>query len=316
MISGVCVLGDPAVDLIVRLPEIKNGKKVMLNAPNLHPGGSGANMAVALARLGVNTQFIGTVGEDRYGRVVVDDFVKENVGIDQLFIEPALSTVCVFAFIDQDGERYLWGWPQDNQSYTAIEFTRINLERIRQTGWLHTTGLLLAKESSGRYTTLDILDWSMKNGVVTSFDLNLRSSAKVFKKTYYEVVMRAIDNSKYIMGSEHEFSLLHKSHNWEKSAEYLESKNKNIIVRRGELGSIYFTQGKRLKSTAFHVKVVDTVGAGDVFNAGFIAALLNQQDDQTALQWGNAVAGYTISMEGARASPTLKQLRKFIKEQG
>lgn len=64
MTKGVCVLGDTAVDLIVRLPEINNGVKVMAHAPNLNPGGSGANSAVALARLGITTYFIGTVGKE------------------------------------------------------------------------------------------------------------------------------------------------------------------------------------------------------------------------------------------------------------
>ena len=57
---------------------------------------------------------------------------------------------------------------------------------------------------------------------------------------------------------------------------------------------------------------MDTIGAGDVFDAGFIAALLNGHDFATALQWGNAVAGYTISREGARTSPTLEQMKDFI----
>lgn len=313
MISGVCVLGDPAVDLIVRLPEKRNGEKVMLHEPNLYPGGSGANTAVALARLGIHTQFIGTVGKDQYGQAVVDDFVSEHVEIDQLFIEPALSTVCVFAFVDQDGERYLWGWPRSNQAYTAIEFEKLDLERIRQAGWLHTTGLLLAKESSGRYTTLDVLKWAHKNGVVTSLDLNLRISADSLEKTYQDVVNRAVSSSKYILGSEQEFALLHASHDWQKAVAELDRLQKIIVVRRGEQGSILFTQGQHIESPAFRVKVVDTVGAGDVFDAGFISALLHEQDYATALQWGNAVAGYTIMNEGARTSPTLAQMKDFIR---
>ncbi len=312
MVQGVCVLGDTAVDLIMRLSQFGEGEEVTVQKPHLHPGGSGANTAVALARLRINTQFIGTIGKDQYGQVVVDDFTKENVETDQLFLDPALSTVCVFAFVYLDGERYLWGWPLEKQSFSSIEFKKINLERIRQAGWLHTTGLLLGKESSGRDTTLTILEWCEENGIITSLDLNLRVSKKVFKKSHQDAVMQAIKYSTYILGSDQEFSLLHKSRDWEKAVAMLQGIHKKVIVRRGALGSIFFTEGQCIDSQAYPVKVVDTVGAGDVYNAGFIAAMINYQDAKIALQWGNASAGFSISKEGARTSPTLRQLQKFI----
>ncbi|RJQ42474.1 MAG: carbohydrate kinase family protein [Anaerolineaceae bacterium] len=312
MAHRACVLGDPAVDLIVHMPEIRDGEKVMVHHPNLYPGGSGGNTAVALARLGISTQFIGTIGDDQYGQIVKEDFMQENVEITQLFVDPALSTVCVFAFVESDGERYLWGWPRTNQSYTSIAFDRINLDLIRHAGWLHTTGLLLAKESTGRDTTLKALEWANNNEVITSLDLNLRVSGNSIENTYREIVMRAISNSKFILGSEQEFSILHETHDWEQSAASIEQMHKIAVVRRGARGSILFTGEKRLEYPAFHVDVVDTVGAGDVFNAGFIAALLHEHDLSTALQWGNAVAGYTISREGARTSPTLEQMKQFM----
>ncbi|NMB61342.1 MAG: carbohydrate kinase family protein [Chloroflexi bacterium] len=316
MTKGVCVLGDTAVDLIVRLPEINNGVKVMAHAPNLNPGGSGANSAVALARLGITTYFIGTVGKDQYGQVVEQDFIKEKVEIDQLFVEPTLNTVCVFAFIDQDGERFLWGWPKENASFISIEFERINLDRIKETGWLHTTGILLGIESSGRDTTLKTLEWAHKNGVTTSLDLNLRvgESGQALGKEFYDVVMNAVSNSNYVLGSDQEFSLLDPSHNWEKAAEKLAKLEKVAVVRRGKEGSVLIAGDQRVSSLAFEVDVVDTIGAGDIFDAGFIAAILKNHDFSTALQWGNAVAGYTISMEGARTSPTFEQMKGFIRK--
>ncbi|MGV8026142.1 MAG: carbohydrate kinase family protein [Anaerolineaceae bacterium] len=317
MNQEVCVLGDTAVDLIICLPEKKNGVKIMVHAPNLHPGGSGANSAVALARLGIPTHFIGTIGKDQYGQVVEQDFINEKVDIEQLFIDPALNTVCVFAFIDKDGERFLWGWPRVKESYQSIEFENLNLDLIRQAGWLHTTGILLANESSGRNTTLKVLEWANNNGVVTSLDLNLRvgESGQTLERKYYAVVMNAISNSKYVLGSDQEFSLLDSSNDWEKFAEELANLNKVVVVRRGKEGSVLITEGKRIESPAFQVKVADTIGAGDVFDAGFIAALLNKKDFTTALQWGNAVAGFTISKEGARTSPTLEQVKDFISKQ-
>ena len=264
--------------------------------------------------LGIPTHFIGTIGEDQYGQVVQQDFIKENVGIEQLFIDPALNTVCVFAFVDNDGERFLWGWPRVNESYLSINFEDIDLDLVRQAGWMHTTGILLANESTGRDATLKALEWANNNGVITSLDLNLRvgESGETLAGKFYDVVMNAVSNSKYVLGSDQEFSLLDPSMDWERSAEKLASQGKVVVARRGKEGSVLITGEQRIGSSAFQVKIVDTIGAGDVFDAGFIAALLNGHDFATALQWGNAVAGYTISREGARTSPTLEQMKDFI----
>ncbi len=315
MSAGVCVLGDTAVDLIIHLPEMKMSEKVMPYAPCLYPGGSGANTAVALARLGNPTSFIGTVGDDQYGRTIVDDFKKEHVDITQLFIEPQLSTVCVFAFVDKDGERYLWGWPREKQAYSDIKFKKLDLERIRAAGWLHTTGLLLGNESSGRDAVLQAFEWAHKNNVITSFDLNLRSSTGAMEKTYREVVDKTISNSDYVLGSEQEFALLSEAHAWEKAVDELTRHHKIVIVRQGEKGSILFVEDEYIKVPAFNVRVADTVGAGDVFDAGFITALRKGHDFTAALQWGNAVSAFTIMNEGARTTPTFLQLEDFLGKQ-
>ena len=312
MIREICVLGDAAVDLIVHLPENRHGERVMAHVPALYPGGSGANTAVALARLGISTQFIGKIGNDHYGQIIRKDFSNENVGVDQLITDIQLSTICVFAFIDQDGERYLWEWPRDHKAYTSISFDEINLHDIKKAGWLHITGLLLSKESNGRKTALDILTWAKSNGIISSLDLNLRVNENTIDCRYREILLSAISNSDYILGSREEFALLDDSHDWQNLAKNLANFGKVVVVRNGKGGSILLSKYQRLSSIGFHVDVVDTVGAGDVFNAGFIAALLKNHDFATALQWGNAVAGYTISKEGARACPSLEELKYFL----
>ena len=62
----------------------------------------------------------------------------------------------------------------------------------------------------------------------------------------------------------------------------------------------------------FAVDVVDTVGAGDAFNAGFIAARLRGLRIPEALRWGNAVAAFTITQSGARSTPTIDELEAFL----
>ena len=111
---NVIVVGDANVDIIVPYPKFLNEERTLVEYPNpeLQGGGTSANTAVALARLGVETSFIGTVGEDQYGKYIRRDLRDEGVDISAMIVEPELNTVGVFAFIDETGERYLWGWPR------------------------------------------------------------------------------------------------------------------------------------------------------------------------------------------------------------
>ena len=99
----VIVVGDATVDIIVPYPRFLNEERTLVDypEPSLQGGGTSANTAVALARLGVGTSFIGSIGEDQYGRYVKSDLQKEGVNISDMIIEPELNTVGVFAFIDE-----------------------------------------------------------------------------------------------------------------------------------------------------------------------------------------------------------------------
>lgn len=99
----VMVVGDATVDIIVPYPKFLNKERTLVEypEPSIQGGGTSANTAVALARLGVETGFVGSVGEDQYGRYVKNDLSKEGVDISGLIIEPELNTVGVFAFIDE-----------------------------------------------------------------------------------------------------------------------------------------------------------------------------------------------------------------------
>ena len=126
----VLVAGDANVDLIVPFPRFLNDQRTLVEYPNpcLVGGGTCANTAVALSRLGVETGFAGTIGRDQYGAYIKKDFEKEGVDTTCLIEDAAKNTVCVFAFIDEQGERYLWGWPRVDQAFKEIDLKRMGAD--------------------------------------------------------------------------------------------------------------------------------------------------------------------------------------------
>lgn len=312
---NVIVVGDANVDIIVPYPKFLNPERthVEYHNPVLQGGGTSANTAVALARLGNNTRFIGSLGDDQYGKYIREDFEKEGVNISDLIIEPELNTIGVFAFIDEYGERYLWGWPREHQAFKELDPNKIPFDRIRTADWIHSSGMAIVHDTSARSTIIEIFKEAYKAGVPTSFDLNLRVDNGKLEPEYEKAVREVIHYTTYLLGSgTDEFLYLGNSENWYENAKQFVTKERTVIVRNGSKGSIGISNIEEVEEPAFSVVVEDTVGAGDVYNAGFITAKLMGKSLQNCLVMGNAVSGYTVERKGARSCPTLTEVEDFI----
>lgn len=314
---NVIVVGDANVDIIVPYPKFLNEERTLVEYPNpeLQGGGTSANTAVALARLGVETSFIGTVGEDQYGKYIRRDLRDEGVDISAMIVEPELNTVGVFAFIDETGERYLWGWPRVDQSFKVLDPDKVSYEDICKADWVHSSGMSLVYDTSARSTIIEIFRRAHEAGVPTSFDLNLRVDDGILDPEYEKAVREIIRHTTYLLGSgTDEFAYLGEDRDWEKNAKTFVTEERTVIVRNGKEGSMGFSVKEEAVAPAYCVKVEDTVGAGDVYNAGFIAAKLEGKTLKECLTMGNAVSGYTVSKKGARSCPHREELETFMKE--
>lgn len=311
----VFVLGDANVDIIVPYPKYLNQERTMVEYPSpaLQGGGTSANTAVALARLGVSASFVGTIGDDQYGKYIKADFEKEGVDISQLIVEPDLNTVGVFAFIDEYGERYLWGWPREDQAFKVLDEHKISLSRLMEGSWIHSSGMSLVYDTSARGTIIRIFREAYKRGIPTSFDLNLRVDNGCLEPEYEKAVREIIRYTTFLLGSgTDEFTFLGDG-DWEENARGFVNEKRTVIVRNGKDGSIGFSGEGKAAVPAFEVKVEDTVGAGDVYNAGFISAMLEGKPLRECLVRGNAVSGFTVAKKGARGCPTKEELDIFLR---
>lgn len=315
MTAPVVVIGDANVDLIVHFPRSENGsgQKGMLTPPSMHGGGTAANCAIALSRLQIPTTFIGTVGNDSYGQFMLENLQSEGVDTRQLFFDPNLNTVVVFAFIDEHGERSLWGWPRERQAHAELALERVDFDTITQAAWVHTTGMLLRQAASGRDAVIEILRKAHAAGVPTSLDLNLRVVDDYLEPDCRAAVVEAMRYCSVVFGSgEDEYQYLEPGVGWYAAARGLVTAERAIVLRMGAEGSMLLTADAEVRMRAYPVSVVDTVGAGDIFNAGFIAASLRGLPAPQVLRWGNAVAAYKIMHVGARGCPTLAELEEFL----
>lgn len=310
----IIVVGDANVDIIVQYPRFLDPEKTHVVWPNpeMQGGGTSSNTAAALAKLGLGCAFVGTVGDDNYGRFVRDDLAKLGVDVSGLVVDPSLNTVGVFAFIDETGERYLWGWPREKQSFKVIDENRVDFERICRADWVHSSGMSLVYDTSARSTITRIFHEAHAAGVPTSFDLNLRVDDGVLDPDFAQALDAIMGDVDYLLGSgPDEFAYLGGG-TWEENAAALARDGRMVIARDGARGSMALFDGKAVRADAYRVEVEDTVGAGDVYNAGFISGILAGRDISEALRLGNAVSGYTVARKGSRSTPTAQELEEFM----
>ena len=117
---SVVVIGDANVDLEVTIPSPQGHDLQDNPEPRLFGGGSAANTAAALARLGVPCRFAGTVGDDLYGRFAVADLAAAGVDTQAVTMTASDPTVMVIAVIQPDGERLIYVWPPTGGAHGAV----------------------------------------------------------------------------------------------------------------------------------------------------------------------------------------------------
>lgn len=314
--TDAIVIGDACVDIIVPFPKFLNEEhtEVEFTNPEIRGGGTCANTAVALAKLGVPTSFMGTIGNDNYGRLVTDEFHTYGINTDLTLVDDEKDTVGVFAFIDERHERHLWAWPRGNEAYTHLDLSKIDMDRVRNASWVHSSGMTVLFQGSMRKNIVEVFKAAREAGVPTSFDLNTRvSDPEHLKPEIRETVLEILEYCDYMLGSgKDEFYSFCPQADWRESARHFVTDKRTVIARMGKDGALGMSVTETVEEKPFDVPVVDTVGAGDVFNAGFIAARLAGKSLGDSIICGNGVSSFKVSGPSGRHTPTAEQLDSFL----
>jgi fructokinase/2-dehydro-3-deoxygluconokinase len=299
--------------MVIRLPDRTSDTPDLTNSvPQLHGGGSAANVAVALARLGVAVTMVGAVGDDGYGRWVRDDLGREGVDVQGVCSVHDAFTPMVMALIELNGERLIVVWPPESGAHLQLQADAINPALMASASWLHTTGMCL-RASPARDAVLYAMELAREADLTVSLDLNLRLESWGLGDATRRTFERAIELSDVVFGNaEEEIMPIAGVDSAEAGAQYLCGGKRIVVARRGNKGALVATPQETFHAPAFQTRVVDTLGAGDAFNGGFIAACLAKVGVREAASWGNAVAALKIGRAGARGLPSLKDLKQML----
>lgn len=290
-----------------------NGQGQRLFAQNA--GGAPANVAVAVARLGGNSAFIGKAGNDMHGRFLQKTLENNKVDCSALMLDSDYFTTLAFVDLKEDGERE-FSFARNHGADKMLSTDDIPLDMLKNSRIFHFGSVSLTDEPS-RSATLFAAEQAKADGITVAYDPNYRASLWCDEETAKKEMRNGARLADLIKISDEEAELLTDEADCEKAAEKLIQNGAKIaVVTLGKDGAFVRTKdgGKFVKG--FSVNAVDCTGAGDAFWGGFLlkTAQSGKTADEITLEeaagfalFGNAVAGLCVEKHGA--IPSLPDLR-------
>jgi ribokinase len=262
------------------------GRETGIISAKSEPGGSAANTIVGLTRLGIKTGFLGTVGNDRKGSLLLEDLKREGVDL-QGIIKADGATGTALIFIDSCGERAIYILPSVNDTFITT-----NHDYAKKANILHLSS----------FTGIDQLRMQI------SYVSQLRSKqtkisfspGNIYVKLGLNELKPLIERSFVLFLNKEEANALTGTSEIEDVASFLDLGTKIVAVTLGDRGSYVVTRNKSLNLPPYNSKINDTIGAGDAFAAGFLFGQLNGKDLNESGLYGNFMASKSIAELGSR----------------
>lgn len=272
------------VDRIVRPDE-----EGFIGSVENHPGGSAANTIVGLSRLGIPAGYIGKVADDEAGKILIENLASENVDRSLVSTARGRSGTCLI-MVDQTGNRGILVDPGVNDTISLADIDTVYVNRARL---IHITSFA-CRDADTSFET------QKKVAAATSAMISL-DPGTLYAEKGLEALMDFIRKARVVLPSEHELARMTGCEDYHEGALRLIDAGAGwVAVKRGEKGC-YVTDGTSgFELAPPHVEVVDTTGAGDAYNAGFIYGMLQGKDIQTCGKIGNITASFSITKRGAR----------------
>lgn len=277
-------------------------------------GGSVANLVVAASRLGLKTGFLGCVGDDEFGRFISHDFEREGVDISHVKQVKGIATGIAFYSVDEKGERryVFYRFPGYSDPESALNPEDVHAEYVARSKAVHFSEAVLRRNSS-RDAILKVLRVAREHRVLVSYDPNVRYTLWDDQEEFKEMQRMVLGFTDVFLSTADELLLITGTKRVEKAIERAIALGPSILIIRHRVYYRVVTPKLDFEAPIFKVEAVDTSGAGDAFDAGFLTGLLKKWPLEEAVELGSAVAALKVMNVGTRKGlPRMEEALRFI----
>lgn len=308
----ITILGRIGYDLYseepnLPLPQVRRFSRYL--------GGSSANMAVGLARLGANVGIVASLGSDSLSEFLTGFLKAENVDTSHVQTAPGyLPSLCLTEVSPPD--HFPQVFYRRDPVDTRLDVTGEDLDYIAQSRMFITNGTSLCASPS-RESTYRSLQRARQAGCRVVLDVDYRAMSWTKPEEAGLAVRLALPFVDVLIGNELELTLVAGTARLEDAVEKLRKLRVPMLVSKlGDKGTRVWTDEQPVFLAPYKVQVVSTIGAGDGFASGFLYGLVKGLSVVECLHYGNAAAAIVVSrLSCSEAMPTLAEVQEIIREQ-
>lgn len=283
------------------------GELILSDRLELAIGGCASNAAMDLARVGVSVDVVGCVGDDAFGRFVTETLESAHVGTGLIRRLPDVGTSAslIINVVGQD-RRFVHSRGA-NGRLTAAD---IPLDAVRKAKVLYVGGFLLASALTGAELA-EVFQAARAAGVTTLLDVVVPGPGNHWKQL--EAVLPFTDV--FLPNDDEGLAILGIDDPRRQAERYRAAGAKSVVVTCGGDGTYLLTDELRLKANVFPMPFIGGTGAGDAFDAGYIAGLLQGLDPIECVTWGSALGASCVrSISATESVFTRDEAQRFLKE--
>jgi 2-dehydro-3-deoxygluconokinase len=289
--AGLVTLGETMGLVVQEQPgSLRNGEAMAFGM-----GGSESNVAIGVRRLGLPATWIGRVGDDPPGHLILRELRAERV--HAITVTDPAPTGLMMRW-RPSGQHARVTYYRRESAGAHLRAADIPEDVIREAAVLHVTGITLALGPEPAEAVAHAVAVARAAGVTVTFDLNYRL-ALWSEEEAEPALAEAVRQADVVFAGETEAEIVTHTADPLRAACALEAIGpRQVLIKRGAHGCLARIDGATLEQAAPAVAVMDTVGAGDAFVAGYLAELMNGADPRERLRTATAAGAFAVTVSG------------------
>jgi sugar/nucleoside kinase (ribokinase family) len=301
----IAIVGEINLDLVLYgLPErMPTERELLASGFNITLGSSSAILAHNLAALGSSVGFVTKVGDDSFGALATERLRERGVDLARI-VRGAKSGVTVI--LPHGPQRHILTFPG---TISELRFEDLAFDYLASARHFHMSSLFLQRELLPRVP--ELFQRMKSAGLTTSLDTNDDPEDR-WDRGLLDEILPHVD---ILLPNEREAMKMSRSGDVEAALSELARKVETVVIKMGAGGSVAIRQGRRFSAPAVPVTVVDSIGAGDSFDAGFLHQFLRGADLATCLACGNLCGAFSVTAcGGTEAFRDAIHMREFFRQ--
>lgn len=280
-------------------------------------GGAESNFSIGLSRLGHKAGWISRVGNDELGKAMLAFIRGEGVDVSQVKLDETAPTGLYFKEFRKVNDVRVQYYRKGSAA-SQMQPSDLNEEYIAKAKYLHISGITPALSTSCYETIMEAIKIAKRNKVTVVYDPNLRK--KIWsEETARRVLLEIAEYADIVLPGVAEGDFMFGEKDPQKIAKlFMDKGASTVVVKVGAEGAYYFSKEEHELVPGFRVEnVIDPVGAGDGFAAGFISGLLDGLSLYKAVERGNAVGAIVTMVNGdVEGLPEAEEIDRLINDSG